>query len=115
MTGIASAFSDSQKTRTPSGTPAGGYSPVKLMVAMAMASVVLAAIYSLHATLVKSYTAQNAAADVQEAMRAGIDLMAEDILPDGTENLYMSSSRNAIETQRELAAKLGMTYWRVRH
>jgi Tfp pilus tip-associated adhesin PilY1 len=37
------------------------------------------------------------------------------ILPDGTENLYMSSSRNRIETQRERAAKLGMTYWRVMH
>ncbi|HSO60960.1 MAG TPA: PilC/PilY family type IV pilus protein [Desulfobacterales bacterium] len=37
------------------------------------------------------------------------------IMPDGTELLYMSSSRNTIETQRERAAKLGMTYWRVRH
>ena len=37
------------------------------------------------------------------------------ILPDGTELLYMSSSKTKIETQRERAAKLGMTYWRVRH
>jgi hypothetical protein len=37
------------------------------------------------------------------------------IMPNGTELLYMSSSRNTIETQRERAAKLGVTYWRVRH
>ncbi len=37
------------------------------------------------------------------------------IMPDGTELLYMSSSTVKIETQRERAAKLGMTYWRVMH
>ena len=83
MTGIVSAFSGTQKTRKPSGTSARGFSLIELMVAMAMACIVLAAIYSLHAALMKSYTTQNAAADVQEAMRAGIDLMAEDILMAG--------------------------------
>ena len=80
MTGIASLFSDTQKPRKPSGASARGFSLIELMVAMAMASIVLVAIYSLHATLLKSYTSQNAAADVQEGMRAGIDFMAEDIL-----------------------------------
>jgi type IV pilus assembly protein PilY1 len=37
------------------------------------------------------------------------------IMPNGTENLYMSSTKAKIETQRERAAKLGMTYWRVMH
>jgi type IV pilus assembly protein PilY1 len=37
------------------------------------------------------------------------------IMPNGTELLYMSSSKNKIETQRERAAKLGVTYWRVMH
>jgi type IV pilus assembly protein PilY1 len=37
------------------------------------------------------------------------------IMPNGTELLYMSSSTVKIETQRERAAKLGMTYWRVMH
>ena len=37
------------------------------------------------------------------------------IMPNGTENLYMSSSKAKIETQRERAAKVGMTYWRVMH
>jgi hypothetical protein len=36
-------------------------------------------------------------------------------MPNGTELLYMSSSKTKIETQRERAAKLGVTYWRVMH
>ena len=83
MTGIAAVFSETQKPRKPSGTSARGFSLIELMVAMAIASIVLAAIYSLHAGLMKSYTSQNAAADVQEGMRAGIDFMAEDILMAG--------------------------------
>jgi prepilin-type N-terminal cleavage/methylation domain-containing protein len=83
MTGIVSVFSGTPKTRTPSGRSARGFSLIELMVAMAMACIVLAAIYSLHAALMKSYTTQNAAADAQEAMRAGVDLMAEDILMAG--------------------------------
>ena len=83
MKGIVSAFSGTQKTRTPSGLSAGGFSLIELMVAMAMACIVLTAVYSLHAALTKSYTTQNVAADVQEAMRAGVDLMAEDIMMAG--------------------------------
>jgi type II secretory pathway component PulJ len=48
-----------------------------------MACIVLAAVYSLHAALTKSYTTQNVAADAQEAVRAGLDLMAEDIMMAG--------------------------------
>ena len=83
MTGIASVSSDTRKTPRPSGPSAGGFSLIELMVAMAMALIVLAAIYSLHAAMTKSYTAQNAAADVQEGLRAGIDLIAEDIMMAG--------------------------------
>jgi prepilin-type N-terminal cleavage/methylation domain-containing protein len=87
MTTIASAFSDTRKTRKPSGTSTRGFSLIELMVAMAMACIVLAAVYSLHAALTKSYTTQNAAADAQEGMRAGIDFMAEDILMAGFDSL----------------------------
>jgi type IV pilus assembly protein PilW len=83
MTRIVSAFSGTPKTRKPSGTSARGFSLIEVMVAMAMACIVLAAIYSIHAALTKSYTTQNAAADAQEAMRAGVDLMTEDILMAG--------------------------------
>jgi type II secretory pathway pseudopilin PulG len=64
---------------------------VELLVAMAIASIVMAAIYSVYASLTRSYTTQNVAADVQQVMRAGIDFMAEDIMmagldPIGTDN-----------------------------
>jgi prepilin-type N-terminal cleavage/methylation domain-containing protein len=91
MTRIVSAFSDTPNTRTPSGTPARGFSLIELMVAMAMACIVLGAIYSIHAGLTKSYTTQNAAADVQETMRAGIDFMAEDIWMAGFDPLGTGS------------------------
>lgn len=83
MTGIVSAVSGAQETRTPSGASARGFSLIELMVAIAMACIVLAAVYSLHAALTKSYTTQNVAADAQEAVRAGLDLMAEDIMMAG--------------------------------
>jgi type IV pilus assembly protein PilW len=83
MTRIVSVFCGTQKTRMPSGACARGFSLIELMVAIAMACIVLTAVYSLHAALTKSYTTQNAAADAQEAMRAGVDLMAEDILMAG--------------------------------
>jgi type IV pilus assembly protein PilW len=83
MTSIASAFSGAQKTRTPSGTSARGFSLIELMVAMAMACIVLTSVYSLHAALMKSYTTQNVAADAQDAIRAAVDMMAEDIMMAG--------------------------------
>jgi prepilin-type N-terminal cleavage/methylation domain-containing protein len=60
-----------------------GFSLVELMVAMVIASIVMAAIYSVYAGLTRSYTTQNAAADVQQAVRATIDFMAEDIMMAG--------------------------------
>lgn len=87
MTGILSAFSDTREARRSPGASARGFSLIELMVAMAMASIVLAAVYSLHAALTKSYTTQNAAADTQESMRAAIDFMAEDILMAGLDPL----------------------------
>ena len=87
MTSIASAFSGKQKTRTPFGTSARGFSLIELMVAMAMACIVLTALYSLHAALTKSYTTQNVAADAQDSIRAAVDLMAEDIMMAGFDPL----------------------------
>jgi prepilin-type N-terminal cleavage/methylation domain-containing protein len=91
MTSIASAFSGTQKTRTPSGTSARGFSLIELMVAMAMACIVLTAVYNLHAALTKSYTTQNAAADAQDAIRAAVDMMAEDIMMAGFDPLLAGS------------------------
>jgi prepilin-type N-terminal cleavage/methylation domain-containing protein len=60
-----------------------GFTLIELMVAMTVASIVMAAIYSVYMGLTRSYTTQNAAADVQQAVRATIDFMAEDIMMAG--------------------------------
>jgi prepilin-type N-terminal cleavage/methylation domain-containing protein len=80
-----SIFSKAQrrKTRGPAGFWSAGFSLVELMVAMGVASIVMAGIYSVYASLTRSYTTQNVAAEVQQVMRTGIDLMAEDIMMAG--------------------------------
>jgi prepilin-type N-terminal cleavage/methylation domain-containing protein len=63
-----------------------GFTLVELLVTMVIASIVMAAIFSVYAALTRSYTTQNAAADVQQAVRATIDFMAEDIMMAGLTN-----------------------------
>jgi len=60
-----------------------GFTLIELLVTLAVASIVMAAIFSVYATLTRSYTTQNAFADVQQAVRASIDIMAEDIMMAG--------------------------------
>jgi type IV pilus assembly protein PilW len=89
MRAIDSIFSKRQKAADLSGAGSGGFSLVELLVAMVVASIVMAAISSVYASLTRSYTTQTVAADVQQAVRAGIDFMAEDIMlagldPQGT-------------------------------
>lgn len=69
------------KTPDPAAAAAerAGYTLVELLVAMAAASILLAAVASLFMTLNKSYTRQNVAADVQQVARAGVDFMAQSI------------------------------------
>jgi prepilin-type N-terminal cleavage/methylation domain-containing protein len=60
-----------------------GFTLIELLVTLAVASIVMAAIYSVYAALTRSYTTENAYADAQQAVRATIDLMAEDIMMAG--------------------------------
>ena len=64
----------------------GGFSLVELMIALAVASIVLAAIFSIHTGLARSYTTQNVAADIQQVVRAGIDYISEDIMMAGLDS-----------------------------
>ncbi|MEJ2166468.1 MAG: prepilin-type N-terminal cleavage/methylation domain-containing protein [Desulfobacterales bacterium] len=56
-----------------------GFTLIELMVAMAVASIMLAAVVGLFTTLNKSYTRQNVAANIQQVARAGVDFMAQSI------------------------------------
>jgi prepilin-type N-terminal cleavage/methylation domain-containing protein len=60
-----------------------GFTMIELLVTLAISSIVMAAIYSVYAGLTRSYTTQNASADVQQAVRGSIDIMAEDIMMAG--------------------------------
>jgi prepilin-type N-terminal cleavage/methylation domain-containing protein len=60
-----------------------GFTLIELLVTLAVASIVMAAIYSVYTGLTRSYTTQNAFADAQQAVRASVDIMAEDIMMAG--------------------------------
>lgn len=60
-----------------------GFSLIELMIAMVIATLMLTAVYTVYASLSKSYTTQNVSAEVQQNVRAAIDLMAEDIMMAG--------------------------------
>jgi prepilin-type N-terminal cleavage/methylation domain-containing protein len=70
------------------GTPqrreaADGFSLIELMIAMVIATLLLSAVYAVYASLSRSYTTQNVSAEVQQNVRAAIDLMAEDLMMAG--------------------------------
>ena len=71
-----------------------GFTLVELLVAMAVSSIVMVAIYSVYAGLTRSYTTQNASADVQQAARASVDIMAEDIMMAGLRDNWEGYSGN---------------------
>ena len=76
-------ISNSKKVRKLFENKLGGFTLIELMVAIAIGSIALAAIYSVYAGLMKSYTTQNVVADIQQNVRSGIGYMAEDIMMAG--------------------------------
>jgi prepilin-type N-terminal cleavage/methylation domain-containing protein len=77
---------------------AGGFTLIELLLAMAVGSIVLAAIFGVYIALNRSYTTQNAAADVQQDLRAGMDFMIEDLMmagldPKGTADARIQEAR----------------------
>jgi type IV pilus assembly protein PilW len=76
-------MSHSNKTQNLLGANRVGFTLIELMVAIAIGSIVMLAVYSVYTGLMRSYTTQNVAADVQQNVRAGIDYMTEDIMMAG--------------------------------
>ncbi len=76
---LKDAFSESRRSPNPAAAEPGGFTLVELMVAMVVASILLAAVVGVFTTLNKSYTKENVAADVQQVARAGVDFMAQSI------------------------------------
>ena len=56
-----------------------GFTLVEMVLALAISTIVLAAVYSVFTIANKNFTTQNAAASVQQNLRSAIRLMARDI------------------------------------
>jgi prepilin-type N-terminal cleavage/methylation domain-containing protein len=56
-----------------------GFTLVEMVLALAISTIVLAAVYSVFTIANKNFTTQNAAANVQQNLRSAIRLMARDI------------------------------------
>lgn len=76
---LRAVFAKFQTAPGPAAADPDGFTLIELLVAMAIASIMLAATMSLFVSLNKSYTRQNAAAEAQQVVRAGVDFMAQSI------------------------------------
>ncbi len=72
---------------------AGGFTLIELLLAMAVGSIVVAAIFGVYIALNRSYTTQNAAAGVQQDLRAGMDFMVEDLMMAGLDSRGTADAR----------------------
>ena len=85
-----------------------GFTLVEMVLALAISTIVLAAVYSVFTIANKNFTTQNAAANVQQNLRSAIRLMARDIRhagldPSGSDNFgitYASGSKIRFTTDR---------------
>jgi prepilin-type N-terminal cleavage/methylation domain-containing protein len=79
-----------------------GFTLVEMVLALAISTIVLAAVYSVFTIANKNFTTQNAAAHVQQNLRSAIRLMARDIRhagldPSGSGNFGIThASQNKI-------------------
>lgn len=68
-----------EMTLRPTCMGSRGFSLVELLVGLAIAAIAMAAIIGMFTTLTRSYTTQNASASVQQAGRAAMEYMVQNI------------------------------------
>jgi prepilin-type N-terminal cleavage/methylation domain-containing protein len=86
-----------------------GFTLVEMVLALAISTIVLAAVYSVFNIANKNFTTQNAAANAQQNLRSAIRLMARDIRhagldPSGSDNFgiaYASPSKIRFTMDRD--------------
>ena len=83
MKNMTKKLSHYRFTKNSTRSGAGGFTLIEMLLAMAVGSIVAAAIFGVYIALNSSYTTQNAAADVQQDLRAGMDFMVEDLMMAG--------------------------------
>ena len=87
---IFKLYQNWQKIKTTLAGSTAGFTLVEILVGLGLASVLMAAIVALFATLSRSYTTQNVAAEVQQVVRAGIDEMVMNIRMAGVNPLNIA-------------------------
>ena len=87
---IFKLYQNWQKIKTTLAGGTAGFTLVEILVGLGLASVLMAAIVALFATLSRSYTTQNVAAEVQQVVRAGIDEMVMNIRMAGVNPLNIA-------------------------
>jgi type IV pilus assembly protein PilW len=73
----------------------GGFSLVELMIAMAVGLVVLGAVYSVFIVQNKTFSVQEDVVEMQQSVRAGMDIMAREISLAGYDPTRVNSDSNA--------------------
>jgi Tfp pilus assembly protein PilW len=71
---------------------AGGFTVAEIIIALGIGSILLFAMVSLFASINRSYTTQNVAADVQQVTRVGIDIIAKHIRLAGLNPLQVANA-----------------------
>jgi len=71
---------------------AGGFTVAEIIIALGIGSILLVAMVGLFASINRSYTTQNVAADVQQVTRIGIDIIAKHIRIAGLNPLQVANA-----------------------
>ncbi len=91
------------------GAAQGGFSIIELLVALAMISIFVPAVYSVYTFMSHSLTTQNVTADVQQRVRFGLDFMVQDIRMSGLDPFGSSGATPVGGIEQATATKLRFT------
>ena len=90
-------------------TDSKGFTLVEVLIAMAIAGIVMGAIYSIFISSNRSYRTQDSVADAQQRVRVGIDFIAHDVRLAGLDPLGAGAGiENATATNLRMTADLDL-------
>jgi len=96
-----------KSVQRPFGTDSRGFTIIEVLITMALAGVVMGAIYTIFISSNRSYRTQDSVADAQQRVRVGIDFVAHDIRMAGLDPLSVGAGiENATGTNLRLTADI---------
>ena len=91
----------------------GGFTLIELMIAMAIFSMVMTAVYGVYISSSRASTIQNASAAAQQSVRLGIELMAQDIRMAGFDPAGAGNAGIKVATANKIEVWADRNYDRV--